>query len=614
MELYEQLSAAFQQEPAKKLASPHLTSVMPRNYFEEFPIPAHLLPARLHGLLTPVGSLPGGQVEVSTFWGSDSSGVSREHLQMLMAVVPEEQADHVGVLAEASNGAVMSSVPVLGAKGNAKDFNPSISGFDYVVAAWTDSSFMTYHLAEKVWMALGLTPRSIGGDHQRLIYDDLGEPVFDVAEGEISSEFYFNSSRPVSWRISNAYLRRYLWMRGAVGVRVFFYQARVPDTPELRALMQGEKHWCVQPAGGWFELDIRESEGELLLQLWASVVAVSCELAPEPTADGLVWPDMPDPVTRRLANSMLHGPDIYLDDRFLERYEQNSYYKLLPRKRHGSHWWSNPSYKGQWSFSDCTRVGRNLVKVSIRELYKGVIDREIVHAHQYVRSEAQRAHMNLDDEHIVSKTNRLVLQLLSLGDHLKALGETLGVELAASEWVGLDSAEVDAEGWLEYPQVRRLAHVAPLDMPQQAFLSRCKTLHEILQKIPKGGLRQIVLAAGGPKAEIDKLGSLKLLQALLNVAQHLDSQKERVDAWKSGTGEETWNVDNPAMAALFLNNDLRIADAHDAIEKGLQALQTMGFDTASLNVGHGRALDFVLDSVINSIATINDTLRSLLSR
>lgn len=587
---------------------------MPRNYLEEFPIPANLLPARLRGLLTPVGTLADEQVEVSTFLESDSSGVPREHLQMLMAVVPEEQADSVGVLTEAGDGAVMSSVPVLGNKGDSRDFNPSISGYDYVVAVWTDSSFMSYHLAEKVWMSLGLTPRSIGGDHQRLIYDDLGEPVFDVAEGEISAEFHYTASRPVRWRMSNAYLRRYLWMRGAVGTRIFFYQARVPDTPELRALMQGESHWCVQPTGGWFELDIREFEGELLLQLWASVVAVSCELTPQPTADGLVWPDMPNPVTRRLANSMIHGPDIYLDDRFLERYEQNSYYKLLPRQRHGNHWWSNPSYKGQWSFSDCTRVGRNLVQVPIRELYKGVIDREIVHAHQHALSSAQRAHLDLTGEHIVSKTHRLVEQLLNLGDHLQALGETLGVVLLATEWVGLSRAEVDAEGWLAYHQVRRLAHVAPLNMSQEAFLSRCKTLHEILQKIPNGRLRQIVLAAGGPKAEIDKLASLRLLQALLNVAQHLDSQQESVQAWKSGIAEETWDIRNPAMAALFHNNDLRIADAHDAVEKGLQALQTMGFDNASLNVGYGLALDFVLDSVITSFTTINDTLRSLLSR
>lgn len=471
------------------LQHPLPVHAMPINYLEEFPIPTNQLPQQLRELLTPVSLQAEEKVGVTSFWESDSSGMPREHIQMLMAVVPEEQAGNVGVLDEASDGAVMSSVPVLRNRGDSKAFNPSISGFDYVVAVWADGSFRSYHLAEKVWMALGLTPRSVGGDHQRLIYDDLGEPMFDVAEGEISSEFYYTSSRPVRWRMSNAYLRRYLWMRGAVGVRVFFYQARVPDTPELRALMQGKKHWCTEPASGWFELDIREYEGELLLQLWASVVAVSCELAPEPTADGLVWPDIPNPVTKQLANSMFHEPDIYLDDSFLERYEQNSYYKLLPRKRHGSHWSSNPSYKGQWSFSDCTRVGRNLVMVPVRELYKGVIDREIVHAHQYALSSAQRAHLDLDEEHIVSKTNRLVLQLLSLGDHLQALGASLGVVLAAPEWVGLSKAELDAEGWLAYPQVRRLAHVAPLNMTQEAFLSRCKTLHEILQKIPKGRLR-----------------------------------------------------------------------------------------------------------------------------
>jgi hypothetical protein len=85
-------------------------------------------------------------------------------------------------------------------------------------------------------------------------------------------------------------------------------------------------------------------------------------------------------MTHARANAQLHGGIIYLDDRFLERYEQSAFYDTTPN-RSGS---TNPSYHGQWAFSDCERVGRNLIRVPIRELYKPKPDREIVHAHRFI--------------------------------------------------------------------------------------------------------------------------------------------------------------------------------------------------------------------------------------
>ncbi|WP_245471807.1 hypothetical protein [Bradyrhizobium nanningense] len=200
----------------------------------------------------------------------------------------------VEVLSEASNGVVEYSVPIPDECGCSAVFSPSISGHDYIVAAWGDGSFYTFNLAEKVWMTLGLTPRCVGNDQQRLVYDDLGLPEFGVAEGEVSSEYHWNLKRAVSWRMSNEYLRRYLWLRGARGVRVFYYSVQLPDIPDVRALMGEKSQVVLKPAEGvaWYELDIREHKGGLLLQLWASVEAVRPELCPEQTADGIHGPEM----------------------------------------------------------------------------------------------------------------------------------------------------------------------------------------------------------------------------------------------------------------------------------------------------------------------------------
>ena len=68
------------------------------------------------------------------------------------------------------------------------------------------------------------------------------------------------------------------------------------------------------------------------------------------------------------------------------------------------------------------------------------------------------------------------------------------------------------------------------------------------------------------------------------------------------------------MAPLFLTNDLRIADAHDAFGKELATLQTLGFDTATVSQGYGRALDFVFDGVIGSFEAVNGPIKRLLER
>jgi hypothetical protein len=180
--------------------------------------------------------------------------------------------------------------------------------------------------------------------------------------------------------------------------------------------------------------------------------------------------------------------------------------------------------------------------------------------------------------------------------------------------VGFDSAEVAANGWLAYPVLGRLAQVAPLDMTQQAFLARCKTLHEVWQRVPNSYLKFLLERAGCPRAVVKDLASIKLLQALLNIVERLNVDEEASDAFASGREPEGWGERNLAMAPLFLNNDLRIADAHETVDECLVTLRDLGFDTANVNAGYGRALDFVLDGVISALGTVAASLEKLLER
>lgn len=110
------------------------------------------------------------------------------------------------------------------------------------------------------------------------------------------------------------------------------------------------------------------------------------------------------------------------------------------------------------------------------------------------------------------------------------------------------------------------------------------------------------------------MGSLKLLQALLNIVERLDADEEARDAYQSGVEPEAWAAMNAKFAPLFIANDLRIADAHEVIGESMQRLQELGFDSASLHQGYGCALDFVMDGMISAFAAINEPLGRVLTR
>ena len=579
------------------------------DYLDEFPIPAAQLPPRLRGLLESESDDPQVRVEVAVCYDFDQNGPDREYLRLLMALTPESGFQRVPN--EASFGVVSYSTPDVQEKGGLSVFNPSLSGLDYIVASWGNSSFYSYNLSEKVWMALGLSPRCFGGNVQRIVYDDLSLPEFRVAEGEISNEYYFSPKRNIHWLMLNEYLRRYLWMRGAYGMRVFFYEALLPDGPALRGVMAGKDQVKLGGDGHWYTLDVREHEGRLLIQVWAAVVAIPPELCPEQSADGLVWPDVAGPMNHDRANALTETMPVYLDDGFLERYEESSLFRTAPVKS-GGEWLCSPSYHGQWSFTACRRVGRNMVTVPMRELYEPKPDREILHAHAHVIDSEKVAELGLNDEHIVSKTHRFVEQLLDLGDHFQALGTALGEPLLADRIVGFSRAELNDSGWMNYPELCRLARAAPLAMTEQGFLSRCKSIHELWQRIPNGFLGKLIVCAGHSPSDIRGLRSLRLLQALLNIVERLNADREHLDAFVNCAIPDDLTARNDTLTALFVNYDLRISEAHDAAGV-FRCLEALGYDVAALNEGYGYALDHVFDGVIHAFSHLNSEVAEVLN-
>lgn len=582
------------------------------DYLAAFPFTPAELPRRLRELLSPEGLSPDAKVVVAARQDLGRRTPRRERLQMVTAVVPNGFPAPLAGLRETGSAVVANSTPFGDVKGGDADYRPSLSGHDYVVAAWGDASFYGYHLAEKVWMMMGLTPRCVGGEDQRLIYDDLSVPELAVAEGRLATSYDGGLEHDVVWTMNNARLRQYLWQRDASVARVFHYEVLLDKTLALTALMGGAKHLELSPGAAWFEADLREHLGGLLLQVWATVVAVDAERCPPVTADGLVWPAH-GAMTADAANALVAPTLVYLDDRFLERYEQNPVYDITPFRPQDGNWLVDPSYRNQWSFTWCERVGRNMVRVPMRELYKPKPEQEIVHAHRHALDPQVVARLDQTEEHIVAKTQRLLDAFLDMADALVVLGRHHGLTEAAVELTKISRLDLRAEGWRPYPQLAKLAAVAPLAMSQQAFLARCKSLHEFWQVLPNGYLKRLAAKAGLTRKEFEGKGSLKLLQVLLNIVETLNKDHEGADALAASAPPTGWDARSDGLTVLFVLYDLRIADAHDASEY-LDRLKELSVDTASLHEGYGRALDVVFDQVISAFERVTKALETLSSR
>lgn len=577
------------------------------NYLSNLPLPNEQIPQGLKDLLfVEDNANPHREVTVTHRYERNKYKDGYEYTHMIMAVVPEDDIAKLRVLSESTEGVVTFSTQDCTDKGGSWGIDPSISGYGYIVASWGASSHYSFFLAEDVWMTLGLKPRLIGDEEQRVIFDEVSTPSYGVAQGDVSSEYHYKSSKDVRWTMRNDYLRKYLWMKGCVGVKVFFFETFIERTKEVLELLSGSKHFVLNLP--WIDFEIVDRTDGVMLQAWGTVQSVQPELCLKLDVNTLIWPGHTEPMTKSRASDYINSEYIYVDDAFLIKYEKDKTYEAIPFLYNG-HYHADPSYGGQWAFRDCVRVGRNLVKIPFYELYRAVPESEILHVFYYAKDQKLIDLNSLDDEHIVSKTFRFARELANLNDNLLSLGQVLNVPLMSSDIFEYNKEELEAEGLRNYPVLQKLSHVASKDMQEQDFLARCKTINEIINKIKIGSLKKLSIAMGANPKDIEKLQTLKLLQGILNYTDTILEQNEEQSALKHANELANFNSANLKLAAIFINNDLRNAEAHEAVGKSIEHLANLGFDSATLSSGYSHALDFIFDKVIESLKDFNSILK-----
>ncbi|MEW7001346.1 hypothetical protein M5585_19085 [Serratia ureilytica] len=116
-------------------------------------------------------------------------------------------------------------------------------------------------------------------------------PDYGVAKGDVSSDYYFRSNKDVKWTMRNDYLRRYLWMRNYVGVKVFYYEAYVKRTTEIINILSDSKHFKLDLP--WIDFEIVDLDDRIMLQAWGTVQSVQPELCEKLNIDTLIWLGIP---------------------------------------------------------------------------------------------------------------------------------------------------------------------------------------------------------------------------------------------------------------------------------------------------------------------------------
>lgn len=581
------------------------------DYLDSFSIPEKHLPQKLKQLFSPIAlERPTSMIEVAARFVHDQHGPSREYYHYSMVIVPEDAPLIIDDYHCSTDG-VSDHPAECDEKGGLTD-NPHRTRHNHIVESWGNGSFFSYYLSNDVWIPMGLTPRCVGGDEQRVIFDDLSVPTVGVAEGDLACSHYWTPDKNIHWKMRNDYLRRYLWEKDRIGVRVFFYEGYVSDIEYYESLLSEDGFYTEKPEAGWYDLTIRKNDKGILLQIHAVVAAIKSEKCEQKDIYSLIWPGDTKPLTRERTKAV-STDNIYLSDSFLIKYEKNSVYDSTPSNAWGI-FDCSPSYLGQWFFTECRRLGRNLIRVPVRELYKPKPDGEILHAFSHAIPEDEAKLLDFEQEHIVAKTFRFVDQLLSLDYNLLSLAVKVGAKhYSQGEYTGFSQAQIHWSGWKEYPILSKLAQVAPLDMSKQDFLSRCKTLSEILGKIKPGPLKKILMVGGCTQKELKNLKGLKLLQALMNIATELIDSYEDVSTFEECATAINWKQRNKTLAPLFITYDLRVADAHENVHGCIEALEAIGFDHANLRDGYGLCLDFVFDRVIEAIEGLNNRILNLLN-
>lgn len=493
------------------------------------------------------------------------------------------------------------------------------STYEPLVLSWRSHDKTVLQLDPGFAMTYGLVPRSIGNGEMR--WDDPTGPVYDIATVSAPSVWKFPSGTAASVTVRRDYLQDYLTLRQMALVQVYGEMRWGRTDGAIETRLAGTEGVDIEFPDRRYALRRSwDDKGIIAAQVWgARVIAEPDGLPISENAlekDGLLWPGYKDPVTDAAAMRMSVLDTAYVSDTVLAGYEGRPEFLVNPKS-------GSVGFGTQWSVGFCDRIGRDLIKVELKKLYEGTpphITRDW-HRHAVAPPSETALERMANERDVGTRSEELVFALVALGESLSRLAEAVPLAgLSPEDFVGLRRKALEYHGWWTFDIIEPIARHIPQTLTEDSFLDRCMVLNKLVTEgLSEKSLRLVLRALGVPEEPLEKLRALKLLDALVCMAQLAEAKGLELPR----QGKEVWqrlqrDGTDPAQPIdhLFALYELRVLAGHRASnrrERLAKELKRFNLTLGGLGSGHGLLLDGVYDWVIRDLEAAKNKINTALA-
>jgi len=473
--------------------------------------------------------------------------------------------------------------------------------FEPLVASWSNHNKRVMVPDNGFLMTYGLIPR-IASQENKIIWDDPSKPQYDVVVVEPLSNYKMPFHSKAQVKILREYLEDYLSIRGFAGIAIYYEDSLVPKNSELEEILNGQQGIEIELPGRRVIISrLSHDVDHIFLRIWGSVLLLEPKSRPLTDDDpqNLNWPGLGEISYERGMNSP-HMERVLVRDTVLLEYEGQREYVVNPLV-------GSVSYEGRWGIPSCSRVGRNLISIELKDLYEGCPKHIIGHWNKYAIDTQILESIDINEINIGLRAQNLIYSYLDLEGGLGGLALNLGLE--DDDLYSLNRKKLNYHGWWTFEHLKPLGYVSPKEINEEQFLNRCKHIYKLFEGLKESKIREIIKECGFRDKVIKDYKSLRLLGLLihfievatesgLDFFEDQESILERCDVAEKVA----------CLEPIFALRDLRVVDSH---KLGVKtdgrvdtALKVFEIERKEMKSGWGFALDKIYDQVEESVSQI----------
>lgn len=505
--------------------------------------------------------------------------------------------------------------PIIDEGSSYKNF-PYIRGlnnksYEPLVNSWEDHNKITFVPMSNLLMTYGL---SVNITKEKIFWDDLSNPVFQVIENIPTSDYHYENIKGslhtrAFVKIRRDYLEDYASLKNS-SVVAFYYEERflINGNEQINEILKGSEAREIKISSNRISLSVSSQDKyRYYISVWGRQLVLTPTHSPisDPVKEALVWCDIEEPVHTDNYPS-LGFKSIFVKADYLKEFENKEEYSVYPES-------GSVNYDNRWSISHTKRVSRNIVEMELKKLYEGNPEYIITKIHKYSVDEEtfKRDLATYGVKNIGSRAKSYIYSFFKLIKSIVDLCDKLCLDFDFEDLCGLKLDEIEYNGWYTFSDLKILSNTVDIACCENEFQNRAKLLFKLVEKISEKNLRKILLQIGfDTKEKLKSLGSLTLLSRLLQLVEIAYDKglnlKEDISNIKEYFKDD---YNNGSLGYFFALNDIRIIESHNTgkklIDKYNNALEYFGIDKDENRLGWGPSVDALYDRMEKSFIELS---------